>query len=77
MMKPCQPLWKVTLWASFLLGYCMNPVLSISGIDAPHYVPLIGIGFSGVFLLMILLAVPMAKATGDGQKKPGGETPQG
>jgi hypothetical protein len=76
MMKPCQPLWRATLWVSFLLGYCMNPIVSILGIDTPHYVPLIGVAFSGVFLLMIFLAVPKAKVSGDGQKKPGGKAPQ-
>jgi uncharacterized membrane protein YuzA (DUF378 family) len=71
LLKPCSPLWHAILFLSFLLGYFMNPIVSIFGVSHIRYVTLIGIGFSGLFFLMIFLAIPKESAKKDGHGKEG------
>jgi hypothetical protein len=68
-LKPCSPLWRAILLLSFFLGYFLNPIVSIVGVRHPRYVTLIGVGFSGLFFLMILLAIPKESAKKDGHGK--------
>lgn len=74
MMKPCSRLWRLCLVASFLLGYAMNPALSMMGLDLPRWLPLLGVLFSAVFLLMMLFAIPKKRMREDGQEATDGRT---